>query len=141
MTAATDPANNFFADSTIPNPSVFSLDVGNATFINYFNNTAVGHLYLDNMKLYPGDNVIKVRATIDNSPIITALMTAPVCDAGPSNGILAFELQGECVVNAANETLPYYEAALAAARQHVEINVGEAINVGLGFNPAAKCSS
>lgn len=88
------------------------------------------------MSLVPGNNNVSVRATILQAPVLGALAKRPVCEEGPRNGILGFELAGKRVVNLQNETLPYYEAALASARQKTEINVGKAAESGVGFNPA-----
>lgn len=93
------------------------------------------------MKLFPGDNKVSVYASIDNAKVLPDLAQKPACEPGPKNGFLPFELSGKKVVNLQNETLPYYEAALAAAKQQTEINVGEAAMNGLGFNPASKCSA
>lgn len=128
--------NNFVGFATIPNPSVLSLEIGNATFANFFDGKDIGELFIDNMSLVPGNNNVSVRATIEQTPVLGALGKRPVCEEGPRNGILAFELAGKRVVNLQNETLPYYEAALASAKQQTEINVGKAAEAGIGFNPA-----
>ena len=88
------------------------------------------------MELVPGANNVSIRATIQQTPVLGALSKRPVCEAGPRNGILGFELLGKRVVNLQNETLPYYEEALRSARQVTEINVGKAAEAGVGINPA-----
>ena len=84
------------------------------------------------MSLVPGNNNVSVRATIEQAPVVSALLKPPVCEKGPRNGILGFELVGKRVVNLRNESLPYYEAALASAKQATEINVGKAA-AGIGL--------
>ena len=128
--------NNFVGYATIPNPSVLTLEIGNATFANFFGGKDIGELFIDNMSLVPGNNNVSVRATIEQTPVLGALGKRPVCEEGSRNGILEFELAGKRVVNLQNETLPYYEAALASAKQQTEINVGKAAEAGIGFNPA-----
>lgn len=88
------------------------------------------------MELVPGANNVSIRATIEQTPVLGALVKRPVCEEGPRNGILGFELLGKRVVNLQNETLPYYEEALKSAKQATEINVGKATKAGLGVNPA-----
>lgn len=126
--------------ATIPNPSVLTLDIGNATFANFYKGEEIGSLFIDNMKLVPGDNTVSVYASIDNMKVIPDLSKQPACEPGPKNGFLPFELSGKRVVNLQNDTLPYYEQALAAAKQATEINVGEAAMTGLGLKDLAKCA-
>lgn len=127
--------NNFHGFANIPNPSILTFEVGNATFGNYFNNSKIGTLYIDDMFIRPGINNVSVRATIEQAPVLTALTMQPYC----KNGVLPFELIGESVVNH-GEKLEYFEEALSLYAQKTEIGVGAALKETLGAD-VAKCPS
>ncbi|KAI0466462.1 hypothetical protein F4859DRAFT_302333 [Xylaria cf. heliscus] len=114
--------NNFNATVHIPNPSILTLDIGNTTFTNYFNDQVVGQTYINNLVLYPGNNSFPTSSDIKQLPIINALTQEPFCEL---NGKLPFQLQGKDVVNN-GQVLPYFRDALAAANQSVTIDLSEA---------------
>jgi hypothetical protein len=126
-----DRGDNFHGYADIPNASILTFDVGNATFANYFNNTKIGTLFIDNMFIYPGINNVSVRANISQAPVLAALTTKPYC----STGILPFDLMGESVINN-GQPLPYFAESLALHAQSTEINVGAALEVTIGANVA-----
>lgn len=125
--------DNFHGFADIPNVSILTFEVGNATFGNYFNNAKIGTLFIDNMLVAPGINNFSVRANISQSPVLAALTTKPYC----ADGILPFGLIGESVINH-GQPLPYYADSLALHAQTTEINVGAALAETLGA-PVAKC--
>lgn len=123
LSAADDPqGNNFHGFADIPNPSILTFEVGNATFINYFNKTDIGTLFIDDMFIRPGVNNVSVRATIEQGAVITALTSQPYC----KDGILPFDLMGKSVLNH-GQNLPYFAQALALHPQSVTIGVGAAL--------------
>lgn len=119
--------DNFHGYVDIPNPSVLSLEIGNATFGNFFNNTKIGTLFIDNMFLYPGINNLSIRANISQLPVLNAVRTKPYCDTG----VLPFELLGESVVNK-GQPLPYFAIPLGLEKQVTEIDVGTPLTKTLG---------
>lgn len=127
--------DNFHGFADIPNVSILTLDIGNATFANYFNKTNIGTLYIDDMFIVPGINNVSLRANISQAPVLTALSTPPYC----STGILPFDLMGESVVNNGQQ-IPYFAGALALHAQSTSINVGAALEQTLG-SQVAKCPS
>lgn len=127
--------NNFRGFADIPNPSILTFEVGNATFGNYFNNSKIGTLYIDDMFIRPGINNVSVRATIEQAPVLAALTQQPYC----KNGVLPFELIGESVVNH-GEQLAYFKEPLSLYAQKTEIGVGAALQETLGTN-LAQCPS
>jgi len=124
---ADSEGDNFHGFITIPNPSVLTVEIGNATFHNFFNSTIVGTSNIDNMILYPGDNNLTLRANISQSPIISAVTTQPYCN----NGTLPLSFIGTKVVNKGQE-LPYFEQALKAKMETVYVNVKYDLEKALG---------
>lgn len=114
--------NNFNGTVHIPNPSVLTLEIGNTTFTNFFNDAVVGQTYINDLVLRPGNNTFSTTADIQQVPIIKALTQKPFCEL---DGKLPFKLQGEDVVNG-GQTLPYFRDALAATNQSITIDLSEA---------------
>lgn len=118
------PAHNFFADVVLPNPSHFTLDIGNATFKNIFRNegkdTNVGDLFIQNLFLKPGDNKLKVEGALDQSKVVNAI------GAAGAGGLVPFHLIGKKVTYHGKD-LPYFADALANADQRIELNVTEVL--------------
>ncbi|KKA29760.1 hypothetical protein TD95_004768, partial [Thielaviopsis punctulata] len=127
--------NNFRAEASIPNPSVITLAIGNTTFVNSFNGSSLGNVYIDNLILVPGMNNYSIRATIDQAPVTTAIMSEPYC----KTGVMPFTMTGSDVVyNGYN--ISYFRNALAAEALPVNIDVGSALSK-LGLNVTCPSSS
>ncbi|KAI0409423.1 hypothetical protein F4802DRAFT_141601 [Xylaria palmicola] len=120
--SATSSINNFNATVRIPNASVLTLEIGNTTFTTYFDGEDVGQNRIDNLVLYPGDNIFSTTADIQQLPIVNALTQEPFCELG---GRLPFQLEGNNVVNN-GQVLAYFRDALAARNQSVTIDLSEA---------------
>lgn len=112
--------NNFKGVVTIPNYSIVTFEIGNATFHNYLLGAEIGTVFIDNMLLRPGLNNFTMRATIDQGPVLKALGQKPYCENG---GQLPFQLSGKDVVNN-GQRLSYYADALASGNQTVTIDIG-----------------
>lgn len=122
--------NNFRGLTTIPNYSVFTLEIGNATFNNYLEGALVGTVFIDNIILYPGlNNTFPMRATIENAPVLTALGKKPYCDE--TKGVLPFQISGKTVTNY-GQSLTYFADALASHNQTLDIDVGTPVAALLG---------
>lgn len=119
--------DNFHGYANIPNPSILTFEVGNATFANYFNGSNIGTLFIDDMFIRPGINNVSVRANISQGPVISAMTVEPYC----KDGVLPFDLLGDSVINH-GQPLPYFSEALALHVQTTSIGVGEALNVTTG---------
>jgi len=111
--------DNFHGFISIPNPSVLTVDIGNASFTNFFNNTVIGQAFIDNLVLFPGNNNLSIRANISQIPVITAVDTQPFCNTG----ILPLSFIGENITNFGQE-LPYYEQAFRSNLLSLNLNVG-----------------
>lgn len=113
--------NNFRGTAYIPNRSLVSFELGNCTFHNYLLGDEIGTVYIDNLTLRPGITVAQMRATIQQQPVLNALVQKPYCDQ--TKGILPFKIRGKSVVNN-GQPLPYFADALASANQSIPIDVG-----------------
>ncbi|KAM3501348.1 hypothetical protein MY11210_009383 [Beauveria gryllotalpidicola] len=120
----TDPNfRNFFAQTELPNPSHFSLDIGNTVFDNYFLGKNLGKLYIDNLSLIPGTNTVNVTGNLDQAQIIVLASGAkPYCETG----VATFSLIGNNVTRDGVE-IPYFQYALAHANQTVELNITDTL--------------
>ncbi|KAI0842849.1 hypothetical protein F5Y06DRAFT_74997 [Hypoxylon sp. FL0890] len=123
-------SNNFNATAHIPNPSVLTLDVGNATFRTYFNESEIGTSYIFNMVLRPGPNNFFIWADINQTAVLNGLTKRPWCER---NGTLTFELAGKNVMNN-GQPVPYFANALAATNLSVDIPIGQAIQSDIGLS-------
>ncbi|KKF94239.1 hypothetical protein CFO_g3396 [Ceratocystis platani] len=128
-------SNNFRADTSISNPTVLTLDVGNTTFSNMFNGSDIGTVYIDNLILRPGANNYSIRADIDQTPVTTAILQEPYCETG----VMPFGLVGKAVSNG-GDNITYFSDALAAGAVSVNIDIGTALS-NLGLNVTCSSSS
>lgn len=130
---ADENGDNFKGIATIPNRSVVTFEIGNASFTSYLDGKTVGITHIDNMTLRPGLNNFTIHANISQGDVLNALQRKPYCENG---GLLPFQLTGLDVINN-GQHLRYYSQALAAANQSVDIPVGFDLardNNGLKFS-------
>jgi hypothetical protein len=128
ITATPDAqGDNFFGFSDVPNPSILTVELGNATFATMFNNTNIGNLYIDNMYLYPGNNNLSIRANVSQIPVVTAVTTQPYCQ----NGTIPLDIIGTSVVSN-GVALPYYEAGFKQNVESLTLNVTADLGAALG---------
>lgn len=113
--------DNFHGIVTVPNRSVVTFEIGNASFTSFLLGQNVGTTFMDNMVLRPGLNNYTMHANISQDAVLNALQMKPYCEQG---GLLPFELTGKDVVNNGQHLL-YYAHALGAANQSVSIPIGE----------------
>lgn len=113
---------NFNGTANIPNASHFTLDIGNASFVNFVGDERVGSLYINNLLLVPGDNIVNITANMDQVKIIELVRQKPYCQTGR----LPFKLLGENVTSH-GQNLSYFAAALASTNQTVEIDIATII--------------
>lgn len=128
-----DQGRNFHGKSKIPNASHFSLDIGNVTFANFVGDKKVGTLYIDNLFLRPGDNLVDISAEMDQFAILSLVRSEEYCETG----IIPFKLLGTNVTNNGQD-LPYFAAGLGSANQTVEIDIGTIIQESLGTTIGCK---
>jgi len=111
--------DNFHGFITIPNPSVLTVDIGNISFTNFFNNSAIGTAFIDKMLLVPGSNNFSIRANISQAPVISALESQPFC----TTGVLPLSFIGDNITNFGQE-LPYFEQAFRSNKLSLDLNAG-----------------
>ncbi|KAK0718722.1 hypothetical protein B0T21DRAFT_295567 [Apiosordaria backusii] len=126
-----DKENNFNATAWIPNRSKVSFELGNATFHNYLDGQEIGTVFIDSLFLRAGEvNKYKMRATIEQSPVLEALGKSPACDK--NKGWLDFQIRGK-TVNNNGQDLPYFANALSTANQTIPIDIGGTLQRSLGI--------
>lgn len=125
---------NFNGTANIPNASVFTLDIGNVSFTNFIGDEDVGTLYIQNLLLKPGDNIVNITAAMKQARVIGAAREKPYCNTG----IVPFKLLGKSVNND-GANLTYFAAALGSSNQTVEIDIGTILKNDLGTS--ANCAS
>lgn len=126
--------DNFRGFVDIPNHSILTLEIGNASFSTAFNGEDLGVTKLDNMILYPGINNVTMRAHLEQLPVLNALNEEPYCETG----VMPFTLTGLNVTNN-GQNLTYYGDALAAVPHTVDIDIGSILARDL--NITANCSA
>lgn len=124
---ADENGKNFNGTAKIPNASHFTLDIGNCTFDNFVGDVKVGTLFIDNLLLVPGENVVPITATMDQVEVLKLARQRPYCESG----IIPFKLLGTDVTNR-GQKLSYFAAALASKNQTVDIDIGSIIEKDLG---------
>ena len=88
---------------SIPNPSVFSIEMGNVTMNLYTTNkTYIGYTLIEDLTLNPGSNMFNMRSYVNLTQAVPFVV----------DNILPLEIVGNSSVNAAGEHLPYFEAAI-----------------------------
>jgi hypothetical protein len=125
-----DVKYNFVGKTDIPNQSDFTLDIGNVTFTNFADDENVGSLFINNLLLVPGSNVLDIQGNIDQTKTLTLLTSKKYC----KTGIIPFQLLGKSVDNH-GENLSYFADALASYNQTVNIDIGSIVEKSLGFKP------
>lgn len=126
-----EQGNNFKGTAYIINRSLVAFELGNVTYHNYLEGQEIGTVFMDNVTLNPGMNVLPMRATIDQGPVLAALGKNAYCQ-GAQKGILPFQIRGKSVVNH-GQPLPYFADALAAANQSIPIDIGDALKRSLNI--------
>ncbi|KAK8082341.1 hypothetical protein PG996_001122 [Apiospora saccharicola] len=129
--------NNFNGTTRIPNPTVFTFELGNTTWNNYLDGGAnVGTAYIDNLAMRPGNNDFFIWADIAQMPVLAALGKKPVCES--PQGDLTFELSGKTVENN-GQSIPWLATALSAHNASITMPVGAAVAKAL--NASVPCSN
>ncbi|KAL9584810.1 MAG: hypothetical protein Q9212_001893 [Teloschistes hypoglaucus] len=111
---------NMIGTVLIPNPSVMTITMGNVTFNNYVDDEFIGTSLLSDLTLKPGDNMVPMRSTV-NQTIVIQKVTGTYKD-----GILPVDIVGNSSVYN-GQHLEYFEKALQSNKQHIKLNVGAAL--------------
>jgi hypothetical protein len=112
---------------SMPNPSVLTVDLGNVTLDLSVQGTPIGQSLLPNLVLKPGNNVVPMHSTVNQSLVI-GMITSSF-----KNGILPLDIVGNSSVSN-GQHLEYYEAAIQSNTLHVDLDVGSALaEIGLNI--------
>lgn len=122
--------DNFGGYVAIPNPSVFTLELGNITFSTRFEDEDVGVSRLDDLILYPGSNEVPMRANIDQVPILNAVDRRPYCEGAD----FVFLLSG-LNVTSQGQNLTYFGIPLSRTEQEIEVPIFEYVRDDLNITP------
>ncbi|KAI0136666.1 hypothetical protein BJ170DRAFT_677537 [Xylariales sp. AK1849] len=124
--------NNFNGTVHLPNPTIWTIEVGNATLYTFFNGSIVGNTYIDDLVLRPGDNAYFITGDIDQGAVLNGLAQKPYCENG---GILPFQITGNTVINN-GQPLPWFADPLADKNDTVSIGIGAAVKSSFGLSVA-----
>lgn len=127
---------NFKATADIPNASYFTLDIGNATFTNFIDNTNIGNLTIPNLLLVPGSNKVPITADLDQLSVLQEVQSTKYC----KTGIIPVKLRGSAVVRD-GQTLQYFLDGLSANNETVPMDIGSIIKNSLGTTVSCPKSS
>lgn len=83
----------------------------------------MGHTYLDNLVLKPGNNSVPMTSTVDQAAIISMLLSK---NNPYKDGLVPFDITGNSSVYHGKQ-LPYFTEALSANNLTVKLNVTKAL--------------
>jgi hypothetical protein len=113
--------SNLIGNITIPNPSVYALDLGNVTMDLAVDGQNIGYSLLPNLRLNPGENKVPMQSTITNLLGMVTLIQTKY-----TNAIIPLDIVGNSSIFN-GQHLTYYEAAIKANTIRVDLNVGPAL--------------
>lgn len=104
----------------IPNPTIITVAMGNVTFNTFVNDTLIGNATIQDFVLKPGNNSYSMRGVTDQVTVLSMLQN------NYPSGILPVRIVGNSSIYN-GQHLTYYEKALQANTQHLNLNVGAAL--------------
>ncbi|PYH76525.1 hypothetical protein BO82DRAFT_359052 [Aspergillus uvarum CBS 121591] len=119
ISTSTKSGNNGKGTVYIPNPSPFTLTLGNVTLDLSVNGTAIGQSYLSDLTIRPGNNTLPMTANVSTLTVAGMLGSYPTL-------MLPVDIVGNSSVYNGEE-LSYFAEALAANTLSVELNVTKAL--------------
>lgn len=127
LTTNAPDGSNMNGTVSIPNPSVLTIDLGNVTLDLSVQGTPIGQSLLPDLVLRPGNNVVPMRSTVNQSLVI-GMITSSF-----KNGMLPLDIVGNSSVSN-GQHLEYYEAAIQSNTLHVDLDAGSALaEIGLNI--------
>lgn len=110
----------------VPNPSVYTLDLGNVTMNLAVDGTPIGTSLLPDLTLRPGNNTVPMQSAVDQGAVTKLILSKY------RNAVLPLQISGNSSVRN-GQHLPYFEAAIQSNRIDMDLNVGPAL-AGIGLN-------
>ena len=120
----------------LPNPTIFTLQMGNVTLDLSVNGTSIGNATMPDLLLTPGNNEYALHVT-SNQTQVTDLLKLPAYQCG----VLPVEIYGkESVVD--GQVIPYFTQPLQNSVLHTTLDLGPALReAGLGLILNGSCTS
>ena len=122
LLAPNPDGSNMIGTVRIPNPSIMTIEMGNVTLNLYIAGDFVGTTLIEKLTLNPGDNLLEMKSTTDQTKVISKLLNF-------KDGILPIDVIGNSSVFN-GQHLTYYEESLKSNTQRIELNVGSALKNG-----------
>lgn len=126
LTAQSD-GTNMLGTVFIPNPSVYTVEMGNVTMNLAVAGTPIGTSLIPNLTLKPGNNTLGMRSVTNQSAVIDLILKKY------TNGILPVDISGNSSVNSKGEHLAYFETAIQSNHMSISLDVGSALK-SIGLN-------
>lgn len=118
--------SNLRGTAFIPNPSVFTIEMGKVVLNLSVDGTYLGNSTIQSLTLRPGDNIFNMTSIVSQGAVLQ-LITSKYKD-----GILPIDIIGNSTKNGDGETLPYFEAAVKQNSLRANLDVGAALaKIGL----------
>ncbi|KLJ05890.1 hypothetical protein EMPG_10672 [Blastomyces silverae] len=111
--------SNMIGEVFIPNPSVLTLTLGDVTLDLSVDGTKIGISKLPALVIRPGDNLVKMRSTVELAKIFPFVNGD---DAKYKNGVIPVTIVGKSAVYDGKE-LPYFTAALSSNTLQIELDL------------------
>jgi hypothetical protein len=120
--------SNMHGFLSIPNPSVITVEMGNVTFNNFVDGDLIGNSTIQNFVLAPGSNTVAMTSIVDQGKVLTLIATKY------TSGVIPIDVIGKSSVYN-GQHLPYFEAALKASKQTLNLDVGAAVKAAMSSLP------
>lgn len=118
--------SNMIGTVHIPNPSVYTIELGNVTMNLAVDGKSIGTSLLPDMTLKPGNNSLPMQSKTDQLGVVSIITSKY------KNGILPLEISGNSSIYN-GEHLEYYEAAIQSNVIKIDLDVGPALSA-IGIN-------
>ncbi|OJD15190.1 hypothetical protein AJ78_04553 [Emergomyces pasteurianus Ep9510] len=121
-----DDGSNMLGEVLIPNPSVMTLTLGDVSLELSVDGTVIGTSILPALTVRPGDNLVKMRSTVDIAKVFP-LVTGD--QAKYKKGVIPVTIVGKSSVYNGKE-LPYFTAALKSNTLKIDLDLGPMLGLG-----------
>ncbi|KAJ5712350.1 hypothetical protein N7493_008818 [Penicillium malachiteum] len=130
---AESDGTNLIGNTTLPNPTVMTLEVGTLTLDVKAGNLTIGNVTVEDVTLVPGDNVFPMKGTLDFTTIIKNLAAVIKSEATAIKaGNLSINAITTSVVWNGTE-VPYYTDILSQLTLSANIGIGDILKNTLAY--------
>ena len=133
MLPAESDGTNLIGNTTLPNPSVMTLEVGTLILDVKIGSLVVGNVTLNDVTLVPGDNTFPMRGILDLKTIIKNLADVLKAEATAIKaGNLTIDAQTtSCIWN--GTLVPYYTEILNELTLTAPIGIGDVLRNTISY--------